>query len=105
MVTNLQIVVGPTLTTFPPAVVTVGGFRAGDPHNLISGTAEPEETVRTFDDSDTAAIKARAGENLGRLLYADLSRRRTGHPIGVGAMTVAALEAGVRGEAEVPAVT
>lgn len=62
VVTSLQTIVSRTLTPFAPAVVTVGVFRAGDRHNIISGTAELEGTVRTFDDSVTAAIKARMRE-------------------------------------------
>lgn len=59
VVTGLQTIVSRTLTPFVPAVVTVGVFRAGDRSNIIAGSAELAGTVRTFDDSVTATIKAR----------------------------------------------
>ena len=62
VVTGLQTIVSRTLTPFAPAVVTVGVFRAGDRHNIVSGTAELQGTVRTFDDAITGAIKARMRE-------------------------------------------
>src|SRR5690606_33683571 len=59
VVTGFQTIISRTVTPFAPAVVTVGVFRAGDRHNIISGTAELAGTVRTFDDTVTATIKER----------------------------------------------
>jgi amidohydrolase len=50
------------LSPLEPAVVTVGVFQAGDRRNIIAGEAHLEGTVRTFNDSTTALIKARMGE-------------------------------------------
>jgi amidohydrolase len=47
------------LSPFEPAVVTVGVFQGGDRRNIIAGEVYLEGTVRTFNDSTTALIKAR----------------------------------------------
>src|SRR5690606_3725926 len=62
VVVGFQTIVSRTLSPFVPAVVTVGVFRAGDRHNIISGSAELQGTVRTFSDSVTDQIKERMRE-------------------------------------------
>jgi amidohydrolase len=62
IVNGLQTIRSRTLSPFEPAVVTVGVFQAGDRRNIIAGEAHLEGTVRTFNDSTTALIKARMRE-------------------------------------------
>jgi amidohydrolase len=62
IVTALQTIRSRTLSPLEPAVVTVGVFQAGDRRNIIAGEAHLEGTVRTFNDSTTALIKARMRE-------------------------------------------
>jgi amidohydrolase len=62
VVNALQTIRSRTLSPFEPAVVTVGVFQAGDRRNIIAGEAYLEGTVRTFNDSATALIKARMQE-------------------------------------------
>jgi amidohydrolase len=59
IVNSLQTIRSRTLSPLEPAVVTVGVFQAGDRRNIIAGEAHMEGTVRTFNDSTTALIKAR----------------------------------------------
>jgi amidohydrolase len=59
IVNSLQTIRSRTLSPFEPAVVTVGVFQGGDRRNIIAGEVQLEGTVRTFDDSTTALIKAR----------------------------------------------
>jgi amidohydrolase len=62
IVNGLQTIRSRTLSPLEPAVVTVGVFQAGDRRNIIAGEAYLEGTVRTFNDSTTALIKARMRE-------------------------------------------
>jgi amidohydrolase len=59
IVSGLQTIRSRTLSPFEPAVVTVGVFQGGDRRNIIAGEVYLEGTVRTFNDSTTALIKAR----------------------------------------------
>jgi amidohydrolase len=59
IVNGLQTIRSRTLSPFEPAVVTVGVFQGGDRRNIIAGEVHLEGTVRTFNDSTTALIKAR----------------------------------------------
>jgi amidohydrolase len=59
IVNGLQTIRSRTLSPFEPAVVTVGVFQGGDRRNIIAGEVRLEGTVRAFNDSTTALIKAR----------------------------------------------
>ena len=59
VVSALQTIRSRTLAPLEPAVVTVGVFQGGDRRNIIAGEVNLEGTVRTFNDSTTALIKAR----------------------------------------------
>ncbi|EAQ30009.1 amidohydrolase family protein [Erythrobacter sp. NAP1] len=56
VVTRLQTLVSREISPLDPAVVTVGSFRAGSKHNIISDEARLQITVRSYTDEVRAAL-------------------------------------------------
>ena len=56
IVTRLQTLVSRELNPLDPAVVTVGSFRAGSKHNIISDEARLQITVRSYTDEARAQL-------------------------------------------------
>ena len=57
-VMNLQSIISREFDPIDSAVVTVGHFESGKQHNVISGEANIEGTVRTFSNADSKHIEA-----------------------------------------------
>ncbi|MEP3051233.1 MAG: amidohydrolase [Erythrobacter sp.] len=63
IVTRLQTLVSREISPLDPAVVTVGSFRAGSKHNIISDEAKLQITVRSYTDE----VRAQLLEGIARI--------------------------------------
>ncbi|MEP3421100.1 MAG: amidohydrolase [Erythrobacter sp.] len=63
IVTRLQTLVSREISPLDPAVVTVGSFRAGSKHNIISDEARLQITVRSYTDE----VRAHLLEGIARI--------------------------------------
>lgn len=63
IVTRLQTLVSREINPLDPAVVTVGSFRAGSKHNIISDEAHLQITVRSYTDE----VRAQLLEGIARI--------------------------------------
>ena len=86
MILNLQTIISREMDPLTSAVMTIGQFHSGTQHNIISGEAMIEGTVRTFNFDDAKKIE----ESMKRIVNqtamtfqakAQLDYKRSLHPV------------------------